>query len=47
MIVTFSNIKAKVAKFDDAVKYVKANPGLSFEQNIIGLGLRFFIPSFV
>ena len=34
IIVTFSHIKAEVAKFDLAVKYVKINTGLSFEQNI-------------
>ena len=34
IIVTFSHIKAEVAKFDLAVKYVNINTGLSFEQNI-------------
>ena len=33
------HIKALVAKFDPAVKYVKINPGLSFEQNKISLNL--------
>ena len=39
IIVTFSHIKAQVAKFDLAVKYVKINTGLSFEQNIMSLNL--------
>ena len=39
IIVTFSHIKAEVAKFDLAVKYVKINTALSFEQNIISLNL--------
>ena len=32
IIVTYSQIKAQVTKFDLAVKYVKINQGLSFEQ---------------
>ena len=39
IIVTFSHIKAEFAKFDLAVKYVKINTGLSFEQNIMSLNL--------
>ena len=39
VIVTFSDIEAEVAKFDLAVKYVKINSGLSFEQTIMSLSL--------
>ena len=39
IIVTFFHIKAEVAKFDLAVKYVKINTGLSFEHNKMGLNL--------
>ena len=37
IIVTFSHLKPEVAKFDVAVKYVKINTGLSFEQNVMSL----------
>ena len=37
IIVTFSHIKAEVAKFDLDVKYVKINTGLSFEQNVMSM----------
>ena len=47
IIVTFFHIKAEVAKFDLAVKYVNINTGLSFEQNITSLNLWCFIPSFI
>ena len=39
IIVTFSDIKAEVTKFDLAVKYVKINIGLSFVQNVMSLHL--------
>ena len=47
IIITFSHIKAKVAKFDIAVKQLKVNLGLSFEQTIVGLCPQCYIPSFV
>ena len=36
--VTFSHIKALVAKYDHAIQYVKDNPGSKCEQNIKSLG---------
>ena len=36
-IFTFSFGKAKVTKFDLAIKLVKVNPGSSFEQTMMGL----------
>ena len=47
IIVTFSNIKHEVAKFDLAVNYVNINTGLTFEQNIMSLNLLCFIPIFI
>ena len=44
---TFSYRKALVTKFDLAVKSVKVNPGSSFEQTMMGLSPRCYIPSFV
>ena len=35
IIVTFSDIKAEVTKFDLALQYVKINIGLSFERNVM------------
>ena len=46
-VFTFSYWKAKVTKFDLAVKYVKVNPGSSFEQTMINWRHRCYIPSFV
>ena len=46
-VFTFSNGKAQVTKFDLAVKYVKVNPGSSFEQIMTCLSFRCYIPSFV
>ena len=39
IIVTFYHLIAEATKFDLAVKYVKINTGLSFEQNIMSLDL--------
>ena len=36
-----------VTKFDFAIKYVKVNKGSSFEQTMMGLSPRCYIPSFV
>ena len=46
-VFTFSYRKALVTKFDLVVKYVKVNPGSSFEQTIIGRSHQCYIPSFV
>ena len=35
-VFTFSYRKAKITKFDLAVKYVKVTPGSSFEQTMMG-----------
>ena len=43
----FSDGKAKVTKFDLAVKLVKVTPGSSFEQFIISWSPQCYIPSFV
>ena len=43
--ITFSHVEAKVAKFDIAVKQLKVNIGLSFEQTIVGLFPRCYIPN--
>ena len=45
IIVTFSYIKAYVAKVDLVVKYV-VNPGSSFEQTMIDPGHLCYIPKF-
>ena len=47
IIITFSHIKAKVAKFDIDVKQLNVNLGLSFEQSIVGLCSRCYMASFV
>ena len=44
---TFSYSKAKVTKFDLAVKYVKVTPGSSFIQTMMGRSPRCYIPSFM
>ena len=36
-----------ITKFDLAVKYVKVNPGSSFQQTMMGWSPRCYIPSFV
>ena len=46
-IFIFSYIKAQETKFDIVIKYVKVNPGLSFEQIMIGWSPRCYIASFV
>ena len=46
-VFTFSHRKAKVTKFDLAVKYVKATRGSSFEQTMKGWRPRCYISSFV
>ena len=46
-IVTFFHIKAKNAKFDLAMKSVKVTQELSFEQTILDLSPKCYIPSFV
>ena len=46
-VFTFSHRKAYVTKFDLAVKKVKATPGSSFEQSMMGWSPRCYIPSFV
>ena len=43
----FSYRKAQVTKFYLAVKYVKVNPGSSFEQTMISRSPKCYIPSFV
>ena len=40
-------MQRSVTKFDLAVKYVKVTPGSSFEQTMMGLSPRCYIPSFV
>ena len=40
-------IKTYVTKFDLAVKYVKVNPGASFEQTMMGWSPKRSIPSFM
>ena len=47
IIITFSHKKAKVATFDIVVKKLQVNLGLSFEQTIMGLCPRCYIPSLV
>ena len=46
-VITFSYRKAKVTKFDLAVKCVMVNTGSSFEQNIMGGSPSCFMPSFM
>ena len=46
-VFTFSNRKAKVTKFDLAVKKVKVTLGSSFEQTIMGRSQQCYIPSFM
>ena len=41
------NRKAKIIKFDLAVKYVKVTPGSSFAQAIMGRSPKCYIPSSV
>ena len=44
---TFSYRKAKITRFDLAVKYIKVMPGSSFKQTMMGWSLRCYIPNFV
>ena len=46
-VFTFPYRKAYVTKFDLAVKYVKVNPGSSFEQTLMCRSHQCYIPSFV
>ena len=46
-VFTFPYRKAKVTKFDLAVKKVKVTPGSSFEQAMIGRSPQCYIPAFV
>ena len=46
-VFTSSYRKAKVTKFDLAVKYVKVTPGSSFEQTMMGWTPQCYIPGFV
>ena len=46
-VFNFSYRKPKVTKFDLAVKYIKVNPGSSFEQIMMGWSPRCYIPRFV
>ena len=46
-VFTFSHRKAKVTKFDLALKQVKVTQGSSFEQTMMGWSHRCYIPSFV
>ena len=46
-VITFSYRKALVTKFDLAVKQVKVTSGSSFEQTMMGLSPRCYIPSFM
>ena len=46
-VFTFSYTKTYVTKFDLAVKYVKVNPRLSFEQIMMERSPRCYIPSFM
>ena len=47
IVFTLSYGKAQNTKNDLAVKYVKFNPGSSFEQTMMGWSPRCYIPSFV
>ena len=47
IIITFSHLKAKVAKFELVVTRVSVNHGSSFEQIIMGFNPRCCIPCFV
>ena len=46
-IFQLSNRKAKIIKFDLAVKYVKVTPGSSFEETSMGRNYNCYISSFV